>query len=35
MNGSPVCELAQTYVRYDLDGRDPKGDYWIVWFMSE
>jgi hypothetical protein len=35
LNGSPVCELAQTYVRYDLDGGDRRVDWWIVWFMSE
>ena len=35
LNGSPVCDFAQTYVRYDLDGRDPHGDVGMVWFMSE
>jgi hypothetical protein len=35
MNGRPVCELAQAYVRFDLNGRDPHGDIAIVWFMPD
>ena len=33
--GAPVCELAQLYVRFELDGRDPRGDVMGIWFMNE